>query len=588
MKLFSIAMLVGLAGCSHEPVGSTSSLAQRSWIVRSDELATEFTIALSALHPEVGSQLGYSKFDQLGLLMDGQTEERDRQFFVNWNKKLNHILSETQDLELKTDIQILQNWVKNEFEQIEVSQHAHEVEFFPATLKIYKNLQILLNPQSPPDRKAAAVDRFKVYVHGDQHHKPLLEAYQEFDLAQITKFQRQASFFPFQGEVEQYLKDSSSYRDGIKELLQSSGRADWDADFAEFARQVKSYDHFVKNKVLRKARKDPRLLPAMYAQILKKRELNVTPERLIEIGEVGYKDLYEKFRYQSLLVSRKYSLSENDPASVIKFLKSKPVTSASAAEQLYREADARLNVIMKSNNLISIPDTPLKIRVAGEAESKAAPVPHLIPPPLVGNKGIRPEFVVPSVASGLPFDDFSSRFPAIILTAHEGRPGHDMQYSQMLDHGVSIIRSRYAANSVNIEGWALYAEDLVYPYLEPEEQLFALQTRLWRMARTFLDPQIQLGKIKGARVIELYTKELGVSPAMANLELRRYTFDDVGQAPSYYFGYLQVKQMRIEAEKRLGRHFNLKCFNDQLLSYGLLPLQITAERIKSDLKCTSI
>ncbi len=66
--------------------------------------------------------------------------------------------------------------------------------------------------------------------------------------------------------------------------------------------------------------------------------------------------------------------------------------------------------------------------------------------------------------------------------------GHDVQFSSMLDGNVSLIRARYAFNNVNTEGWGLYAEDLVFPYLSQKEQLVALQTRLWRIARTFLDP----------------------------------------------------------------------------------------------------
>lgn len=163
--------------------------------------------------------------------------------------------------------------------------------------------------------------------------------------------------------------------------------------------------------------------------------------------------------------------------------------------------------------------------------------------------------------------------------------GHDMQFSQMLDNGVSVIRSRYAVNNVNIEGWALYAEDLVYPYLTPEEQLFGIQTRLWRIVRMFLDPQIQLGLIKDERVIEVFTQELGVSKVMAGLELKRYKYEDIGQAPSYYEGYLIVSQMRAEAEKRLGAKFNLKCFNDRLLSFGLLPLSISSERMETVSHC---
>jgi uncharacterized protein (DUF885 family) len=239
-----------------------------------------------------------------------------------------------------------------------------------------------------------------------------------------------------------------------------------------------------------------------------------------------------------------------------------------------------LKSIIETNQIVTLPDVPLAIRMAGEAESLAAPVPHLNPPRFVGNQGERPEFVVPTAKDKMPFDDFSHEFGAIGLTAHEGRPGHDLQFSRILEVGMSTIRAIYAMNSVNVEGWALYAEDLVYSHIKDEEKFFALQMRLWRMARTFLDPQIQLGLIKDQRVLDVFTKELGVSKEMAALELRRYTIGNPGQAPSYYYGYLQVKKARAESEKNLGAQFSLKCFNDQILSYGLLPLPMVLEKVK--------
>ncbi|MNL30143.1 hypothetical protein D3C87_1518630 [compost metagenome] len=182
----------------------------------------------------------------------------------------------------------------------------------------------------------------------------------------------------------------------------------------------------------------------------------------------------------------------------------------------------------------------------------------------------------------MPFDDFSHEFAAMGITAHEGRPGHDLQFSRVLDVGVSTIRAIYAMNSANAEGWGLYAEDLVYPYLKEEEQFFSIQMRLWRMARAFLDPQIQLGLIKDQRVMDVFTKELGVSKEMATLELRRYSTQSPGQAPAYYYGYTMVKKARAEGEKAQGAKFNLKCFNDQILSYGLLPLPMVLEKVQQD------
>ena len=54
------------------------------------------------------------------------------------------------------------------------------------------------------------------------------------------------------------------------------------------------------------------------------------------------------------------------------------------------------------------------------------------------------------------------------LTAHEARPGHEMQFSSIIESGVSIARAVFAFNSANVEGWGLYAEAIMRPYLPLE------------------------------------------------------------------------------------------------------------------------
>lgn len=587
MKFISVSIFVFLLGCAHNSqIKSTNNQAARPlWIQQSDQIAEEFTKSLATHRPEVGSEIGYKEFDRLGLLLDINTEERDRKLFIDWIERLHVEIAKTQDFELRTDLRVLQGWLQNQVDNIDVYRKANEVEFIPAVKVVYQNLQELLNPQSPLDRKQASVDRFKVYVQGDSKHRPLLEAMAANFRTRLKEYQGKKPLLPYRGEVEQYLKDSESYLSGIEEMLKASGRSDWGDTWPTFKKQAQAYNEFVQKEVLTHSRKNPRIPKSIYAQILRRRGIESSPTQLIQTGISDYKKIYKQFQEQARLVAKKNQINKTHPAEVIQFLKSKPVTNPKDVEALYKNADQRLAKIMKENDLISIPTSPLKIRIAGDAESKAVPVPHLKPPSLVNNQGERPEFVVPSSSQGLPFDDFSSTDAAMILTAHEGRPGHDMQFSQMLDNGLSVIRSRYAVNNVNIEGWGLYAEDLVFPYLTPEEQLFALQTRLWRVARMFLDPQLQLGQIPDQRVIDVFTKELGVSNAMAGLELRRYKYDDIGQAPSYYEGYLLVKQMKEDAQRRLGANFKLKCFNDRLLSFGLLPLKISAERIKEGTLC---
>jgi len=83
----------------------------------------------------------------------------------------------------------------------------------------------------------------------------------------------------------------------------------------------------------------------------------------------------------------------------------------------------------------------------------------------------------------LQYDDFNYDAARWTLSAHEGRPGHELQFTAMVERGVSLARTMFAFNSVNVEGWALYAEAEMVPYEPLDGQLIALQFRLMRAAR---------------------------------------------------------------------------------------------------------
>src|SRR5262249_25114998 len=142
--------------------------------------------------------------------------------------------------------------------------------------------------------------------------------------------------------------------------------------------------------------------------------------------------------------------------------------------------------IIVANNLVTLPQRPAIIRLATAAETAQQPAPHMDAPPLLHNRGERGEFVlplnIPSAAGGLSdrYDDFTFDAVAWTLTAHEARPGHEVQFDTMVERGVSEARALYAFNSTNAEGWGLYSEHLMQPYEPPEGQLLTLQFRLLR------------------------------------------------------------------------------------------------------------
>jgi uncharacterized protein (DUF885 family) len=199
------------------------------------------------------------------------------------------------------------------------------------------------------------------------------------------------------------------------------------------------------------------------------------------------------------------------------------------------------------------------------------------PPRLIGNTGETGEFVLPLVnpsAGGKRTDDFTFEAASWTLTAHEARPGHEMQFSAMVENGVSIARAVFAFNSTNVEGWGLYSEHILFPFMPAEGQLISLQHRTMRAARAFLDPQLQAGKVTPEEAKRILMEDVVLSDAMATQEVDRYTFRAPGQATSYFYGYTRLLGIRRDLESKLGTKFSAREFHDFVLSQGLLPPQI--------------
>jgi uncharacterized protein (DUF885 family) len=137
----------------------------------------------------------------------------------------------------------------------------------------------------------------------------------------------------------------------------------------------------------------------------------------------------------------------------------------------------------------------------------------------------------------------------------------------------------YAFNSANIEGWALYAEAVMKQYLPIDGQIGALQMRMLRAARAYLDPMLNLGLIEPDAAKRVLTEEVMLSEAFAKSEIDRYTFDSPGQATSYFYGYSRLEALRIRVEIALGKKFKEQPYHDFIISEGLLPLDLLEQAV---------
>ena len=181
-------------------------------------------------------------------------------------------------------------------------------------------------------------------------------------------------------------------------------------------------------------------------------------------------------------IAKERNLPSSDYRDVIRELKKQQLVG-DAILPFYQERLKQIEKIIVDQQIVTLPDRPARIRIATAAETAQQPAPHMVPPPFMHNTGQKGEFVLPLNIPAGPgqtstekYDDFTYDAAAWTLTAHEARPGHELQFDSMLEHGVSLARVRYAFNSTNVEGWGLYSEYLIKPYMPLEGQLVSLRS----------------------------------------------------------------------------------------------------------------
>jgi uncharacterized protein (DUF885 family) len=364
--------------------------------------------------------------------------------------------------------------------------------------------------------------------------------------------------------------------DGIAALFKKYNLSDWNTPYAKLKTELADYDAWVRANILPKARVDFRLPPEEYALKFEEYGIDIPPAQIAAMAHTAFAQYQAEMAPLAAQIAKANGYPSADYRAVIAELKKKQITGA-AILPFYENRLHEIEKIIVAKNLVSLPGRPAIIRLATAAETAQQPAPHMVPPPFLHNTGQRGEFVlplnIPSATGGAEdkYDDFTLDAVAWTLTAHEARPGHELQFDSMVEQGVSLARALYAFNSTNAEGWGLYSEYIMQPYEPAEGQLLTLQLRLLRAARAFLDPELQSGKVTPARAYEVLEKDVMLSHAFAKEEVERFTFRSPGQANSYFYGYTRLLALRKETEAALGRKFDQKKFHDFILSQGLLP-----------------
>jgi uncharacterized protein (DUF885 family) len=543
-----------------------------AWIEKSDAYTNGLLAVRFAHAPEEGSEQGLSKFDDRisNPTLDDQIAQRHE--FEAALAKVAAAESTETDRNVREDLAILRKAFDLQFRQENFALQ-HEVPFMNASRDIFQGLRVLLDDQVAADRRSAAVVRLRKYTGAESGFKPYTEVLKQRVLGQIAKT---GVIYPSKSEVETELGRNSNYVDGIAALFTKYKLTGWESGYANLKIQLADYDAWVRAHILPKARSDFRLPAEEYALALEEYGVDLPPGQIASMAHTAFDSYQAEMASLAAKIAKADGYAANDYRSVITELKKKQITGAEILP-FYQKRLAAIEQIIVAKHLVTLPDRPAIIRLATAAETASQPAPHMKPPPFLNNTGQRGEFIlplnIPSATGGAEdqYDDFTYDAVAWTLTAHEARPGHELQFDSMVERGVSLARALYAFNSTNAEGWGLYSEYIMQPYEPLEGQLLTLQLRLLRAARAFLDPELQSGKTSPAEAYDVLEKDVVLSHAFATEEVERFTFRSPGQANSYFYGYTRLLALRKETESALGAKFDERKFHDFILSQGLLP-----------------
>jgi hypothetical protein len=559
-------------------LASGSVLAAPEWVARSDAYTQPVLKDTGKYYPEESTELGDESFDTF--VADFRPRDYERQL-ADTEKRLKELRRQRaleKDAKVRQDLDILIDSREKLIASMKLERR-YLLNYVNVGELVYGGLRALLDTRNKPARQKLALVRLKRYAGKEAGYAPIA------DLVRARGEERLAAkglIGPYVGEVEEGLNNNATYMDGIEELLKKDGLTGWEGDFAALKAHVKAYDDWVRSRILPRTRKEVRLPEAVYVNRLVGVGVDITPSQMIERASFDFQEVRDQMQVVAGTIAAQKKLLSPDYRDVMRELKK---TSIPADQLLpyYRERLKDIEGIIRAHDLVTLPAREANIRTASPAEAARTPAPFMNPPRMIGNTGEYGEFVIPlanpNAKSKEKMNDFDYAAVSWGVTAHEARPGHELQFASMVEQGMSVARARFAFNSANVEGWGLYSEALVLPYMPPEGQLAALQIRLLRMARAMLDPMINTGRMTPEQAKAFLMKEVVLSEPFAQSEVDRYSYRNPGQATAYYYGYVKLRALKTLAEIELGPRFNLKAFNDFIIAQGILPPDLMKQAV---------
>ncbi|HYJ07170.1 MAG TPA: DUF885 domain-containing protein [Chthoniobacterales bacterium] len=253
-------------------------------------------------------------------------------------------------------------------------------------------------------------------------------------------------------------------------------------------------------------------------------------------------------------------------------------TIVAAAEK----AVAETTDFVKKKNLVRVPDKPLKVIVMPEFKRGQGIAYCDSPGPLekTGETFFACE-PTPKDWTKERKESFYREYNNYMvrnLTVHEAMPGHFLQLAHSNEfRGPTLVRAIFQSGTF-VEGWAVYTEQMMVEagYGGPEVKMQQLKMRLRVICNAILDQSIHTANMSEQEALDLMMKEGFQQEGEAVAKWKRARLSST-QLSTYFIGATEHLELRERAKAKAGGTFDLRKYNDTVLSFGSPPAKYVRE-----------
>jgi uncharacterized protein (DUF885 family) len=368
---------------------------------------------------------------------------------------------------------------------------------------------------------------------------------------------------------------------------------------------LRAFEQFLTNEVLPNANNDFRLGASLY-----KKKLNMTLElpensntaqiltdaeaQLLKISDEMFtiaRPVYEREKKTKI---KNDEITPELKGKVIKFVldfMAQEIPNPAMILDICEQYTDKTREFVRSKDLLTLPDDPIEIVEVPEFMRGVAVAYCDAPGPF--DKGQKTFYMVAPLPEDWSDDQVKSflreynNYQLQDLTIHEAMPGHYVQLTFPKTYQ-SVIRDLFASG-VFIEGWAVYAEQMMMEqgYGGNDNNLLKLAQKKMLLRVTInaiIDQKIHAGNMTKEEAITLMTGKGFQELSEAEGKWRRACLTSA-QLSTYFVGYREMMDM-LDRYKRMNKdNFELKAFHDRVLGTGAIPFvylkQLVVKNIES-------